>query len=31
LQGVPNDLTCSLNGPLLIIKHKIILLALDNP
>ena len=31
LQGVPNDLTCFLDGPLLIIKHKIILLALDNP
>ena len=31
LQGVPNDLTCFLNGPLLIIKHKIIPLALDNP
>ena len=31
MQGVPNDLTCVLNGPLHIIKNQIIPLALDNP
>ena len=31
MHGVPNDLTCFLNGPLQIIEHEIILLAPDNP
>ena len=31
LQGVPNDLASFLNGPLQIIKHQIISLALGNP
>ena len=31
MQGVANDLTCFLNGPLSIIEHKVIPLALDNP
>lgn len=31
LQGVPNDLTCSLNGPLQSIKNPIIPLASNDP
>ena len=31
LQGVPNDLTCFLNGPLQIVENEIIPLMPDNP
>ena len=31
LHGVPNDLMCFLNGSLQLIKHRVVLLALDNP
>jgi hypothetical protein len=31
MQGIPNDLTCFLNGPLQIVENQIVLLVPDNP